>query len=146
MHIRIIARGFQKYRDWANIFAKGPIVLTKICKRYANDIINRIADQKTPKHYAFQIRHGQHKQRPHKYQRARKNYIPDKSKSFARSLRQFVRQQIQDHCRPTSIAAPSSAKQQRSEYFCHRIVDGSRFKYAKKQIIPKSLNLHILIA
>ena len=62
------------------------------------------------------------------------------------SLGLFVWQQVENHCRPAGISAPSSAKQQRAEYLGNGIVERTCSPDTTKQIIPQSLNLHILSA
>ena len=59
-------------------------------------------------------------------------------------LRLLMGQKIQHHRRPAGVATPAAPKQQRVEYFRHRVVDGRRLKNAEKQVVPEALDLHIL--
>ena len=63
---------------------------------------------------------------------------------LARLLRLLMGQKIQHHRRPAGVATPAAPKQQRVEYFRHRVVDGRRLKNAEKQVVPEALDLHIL--
>ena len=60
-------------------------------------------------------------------------------------IRYFIRKEVKHHCCPTRIATPSASENQRSENLCYGIVDCRSFKNTSEEIIPKTLNLHILI-
>jgi len=55
-------------------------------------------------------------------------------------------QQIQDHSSPAGIPALAPPEQQRSEYLRHRIMDDHSLKHARKQVKPKTFDLHVFAA
>lgn len=74
-----------------------------------------------------------------------KGNISDEADFLSWSARFFVGKKIKDHGCPTCIPAPASAKDKRTEYLGDCIVDCRGFKYAGKEIVPKTFYLHVLI-
>ena len=53
-------------------------------------------------------------------------------------------EQVERHCRPAGIAAKAAPKDERPENLRHGVVDGSGLENAEEEVIPESLDLHVL--
>jgi hypothetical protein len=140
---RKIACRLEEHGNRAKVLAKGAVILKNEGKRRSADVVNRVADDEAPEHDFFKVRRLHNEKPAHKKQRRRKSDIADKAQLFARLRGNLIRQKVKHHRRPTGIAAPASSENQRSENFCHGVMNRRGFKNAEEKIVPKALNLHI---
>ena len=94
----------------------------------------------------FHIPCARKKQGRYKDKGQGKSDIPDPADLSPLSCRNLIGQKIQHHGCPAGIAAPSPSEDKRSEDLCDSVMDGRRFKYARKKIVPEALDLHVLPA
>ena len=80
---------FQEDCDRADIFAESPVVFADESQCDANDIIEKIADEKTVPHNSFDVLHMQQEEAADKNQGAGEYNITDKSPFLAGSLRRL---------------------------------------------------------
>ena len=140
-----IAHRLQKDRYRAEILAESTVVFASECQRNANRIIQDISNKKRDKQDLFHVL-GLHQEKyRHIDKGCCKGDVSEEPQLFPRCLRYFVGQKIQNHGCPAGVAAPPPSKDQWTEDFGHCVVDGSCFKNAEEQVIPKSFNLHILV-
>ena len=136
---------FQEDCDRADIFAESPVIFADESQRDADNIIEKIADEKTVPHNSFNVFGMQQEKAADKNQGAGEYNITDKAPFFAGSLRCLKRQQIQNHGCPAGITTPAPAEDKWSEDFGHGIMDGGCFKNTQEQIIPEAFNLHVFM-
>ena len=58
----------------------------------------------------------------------------------------LVGQKVENHSRPAGVAAPAPTEEQRPEYFGDGVMQNARPRHAGKQVVPKTFNLHVLLA
>ena len=85
-------------------------------------------------------------QQENKHKRTCEHDVSDVSQLFSWTLRLLVGQQVENHGRPAGVAAPAPAEEQRPEYFGNGVVQNARPHHAGKQVVPKTFNLHVLLA
>lgn len=141
-----IAHGLQQDGDGTDVFAKGPIILEVEGQNNPHGIIQKVAAKKAPEHDTFKPSDPHKKEARHKQEGKRKYDVTDEAQFPARRLRDFIRQKIQHHRRPAGVPAPAAPEDQRPENLRHSVMDRRRLKNAGKQVVPKALDLHILIA
>lgn len=113
---------------------------------HTDSVVEDVSYDKCPKHDSFDMAYVGKEQCGNKYERYRECNISCPSELFSRCSRSLIEEKIRHHCRPASISAPASSEDDRTEYFGNCIMDSCRFNYSRKNIVPKSFYLHILIA
>ena len=142
---REIAHGLEKNRDGTKILAERAVVLEHKSKRDSRDVIERVSGEEQPEHNPLQVCGLHQEQARYQRQRQCEHHIAQHAQLFlSRLLRLLVGQKIQHHRCPAGIASPAASKKQRTEDLRHGVVDGRRFKGTEEQIVPETLDLHIL--
>ena len=107
---REIAHGLQEHRDWTDVLTESSIVLEEESECDAHEIIEHITSQKQFEHGGL-VGFAHQKQHHNESQGEGKHDVSDVSQSAPPASRCLIRQQVENHGRPTGIAAPSSAEQ-----------------------------------
>ena len=79
-------------------------------------------------------------------QRECKHDVADKTKFASLTFWRFIRQQIEDHCRPAGIAAPPPTEKQWAKDLCNEIMECGTSEDSGYDIELESLYLYILPA
>ena len=142
---REVTHRLEKDRDGADVLAEGAVVFEKHGERDADRVVEQVAD-KEQQEQGVCGRFSKVHQQEDEHQRTRKYDVADGPQLSSWTLRLLVRQQVENHGRPAGVAAPAPAEGQRSEYFGDGVMQNTRPRHAGKQVVPKTFNLHILLA
>ena len=140
-----VAHRLEEDRNGADVFAEGAVVLEQNGKEDAHHIIDQVADEEQHKQSVF-VGFVEMEQQEDEDQRQGKHDVTDKSNLFSWALRLLEGKEVKDHGGPTGIAAPAATEEQWPEDFGDEIMEYACAHHAREQVIPKTLDLHVLPA
>ena len=108
---REVTHRFKEDCNRADVFAKGAIVFEHDGEEDSYYVINQIADKEEQEHGllgGFAVM----EQQEDEDERQRKHDVTDKAEFLSRILGLLVGKQVEDHGRPTGIAAPTASEEQ----------------------------------
>jgi len=141
-----VAHGLQEHRNGAYVFAESAVILECVGKRDACYVVGGVSADECPEHDPFDVADPGKEQCRNEHQGDRESDVSYPSDLLSGGGRDFVGEEIQDHGSPAGISAPASAEQQRAEDLRNGVMNGRRLKHPGEQIVPESLDLHVLVA
>ena len=140
-----VTHRLEEDRDRANVLAEGAIIFECYSENNAHHIIDQIPDKENHEHRMLGG-FPEMEQQKNKDKGKGEDNVTDEANPFPRTLRLFVRQQVENHGGPTAVAAPTTTEKQWPEDLCDGIMQNARPEETGNQVIPEPLNLHVLVA